>query len=86
MKAHYRQPDYEIYAGQLESLLGRIRAALTQRHRRFKRTSSFVLAVSPEQQPVSSSVTQQINNIISSHTFITPATGVDTYLVTSDSA
>ena len=45
MKAHYRQPDYEIYAGQLESLLGRIRAALTQRHRRVKRTKSFILSL-----------------------------------------
>ena len=86
MKAHYRQPDYEIYAGQLESLLGRIRAALTQRHRRFKRTSSFVLAVSPEQQPVSSSVTQQVNNIISSSTHIIPASGSGTYIVTAGSS
>ena len=86
MKAHYRQPDYEIYAGQLESLLGRIRAALTQRHRRFKRTSSFVLAVSTDQQEVSSSVTRQINNIISSSTHMIPATGSGTYIVTAGSS
>jgi len=86
MKAHYRQPDYEIYAGQLESLLGRIRAALTQRHRRVKRTKSFILSVSTEQQEVGSSVTRQINNIISSSTFMIPATGIDTYLTTASSS
>ena len=86
MKAHYRQPDYEIYAGQLESLLGRIRAALTQRHRRVKRTRSFILSVSTEQQEVGSSVTRQINNIISSSTFMIPATGTDTYLTTASSS
>jgi len=86
MKAHYRQPDYEIYAGQLESLLGRIRAALTQRHRRVKRTKSFILSVSTEQQEVGSSVTRQINNIISSSTFMIPATGTDTYLTTASSS
>jgi len=85
MKAHYRQPDYEIYAGQLESLLGRIRAALTQRHRRVKRTKSFILSVSTEQQEVGSSVTRQINNIISSSTFMIPASGVGTYIVTAGS-
>ena len=86
MKAHYRQPDYEIYAGQLESLLGRIRAALTQRHRRVKRTKSFILSVSTEQQEVGSSVTRQINNIISSSTFMIPASGVGTYIVTAGSS
>ena len=85
MKAHYRQPDYEIYAGQLESLLGRIRAALTQRHRRVKRTSSFILDVSSAEQELSSSVTQKITNIIASSTTITPATGAGTYLVTATS-
>ena len=65
MKAHYRQPDYEIYAGQLESLLGRLRAALVQRHRRTKRTSSFTLDPSMEQR-MGSSVTNSYTNIISS--------------------
>jgi len=65
MKAHYRQPDYEIYAGQLESLLGRLRAALTQRHKRVKRTSSFTLYPSTEDS-VGSSVTNSYTNIISS--------------------
>ena len=66
-------------------MLGRIRAALTQRHRRVKRTKSFILSVSTEQQEVGSSVTRQINNIISSSTFMIPASGAGTYIVTAGS-
>ena len=88
MKAHYQQPDFQLYAGQLESLLGRIRTIGLQAggstRRYFKKTQPF--ALDPENPFLAgSTVTQQINNIISSHTFITPATGTDTYIITSDS-
>ena len=81
MKAHYRQPDYEIYAGQLESLLGRLRAALTQRHRRVKRTSSFTLYPSTEES-MGSSVTNEYINIIA--TILAPA-GTSTAISTAGS-
>ena len=64
MKAHYRQPDYEIYAGQLEALLGRLRAALVQRHRHVKRTSSFILDPSSV-ETIGSSVTNSYINVVS---------------------
>ena len=88
MKAHYQQPDFQFYAGQLESLLGRIRAVGLQAggstSRYFKQTQAFSLE--PESTwPISSSVTTRINNIISDQTFIIPATGSDTYIVTADS-
>ena len=88
MKAHYNQPDFQLYASQLSSLLGRIKAVGLQAggstRRYFKRTQSFSLDPA-SYWPVGSVVTQQIDSIISSHTYITPATGSDTYIVTSDS-
>ena len=47
MKAHYNQPDFQLYASQLSSLLGRIKAVGLQAggstRRYFKRTQSFSL-------------------------------------------
>lgn len=83
MKAHYRQPDYEIYAGQLESLLGRLRAASVQGKRWAKKTMDFVLSPTTSDWEYASQVTQQVNNIISSHTFITPSTAGATHIVTA---
>ena len=89
MKAHYNQSDYQIYATQLYGLLGRIKAVGLQAggstRRYFKKTQSFSLDPS-SYWPIGSNVTTQINNIISSQTFITPATGLDSYIVTADSA
>ena len=89
MKAHYQQGDYQLYSSQLQSLLGRIKAIGLQAggstRRYFKQTQSFSLDPA-SYWPIGSVVTQQINNIISSHTYITPATGGDTYIVTSDSS
>jgi len=88
MKAHYQQADYQLYSSQLQALLGRIKAIGLQAggstRRYFKQTQSFSLDPA-SYWPIGSVVTQQINNIISSHTYITPATGSDTYIVTSDS-
>ena len=88
MKAHYNQPDYQIYATQLYGLLGRIKAVGLQAggstRRYFKKTQSFSLDPS-SYWPVGSNVTTRINNIISEHTFMVPATGTDSYLITADS-
>ena len=88
MKAHYQQADYQLYASQLSGLLGRIKAVGLQAggstRRYFKRTQTFSLDPS-SYWPVGSNVTQQVNNIISSSTFIVPATGVDSYIITADS-
>jgi hypothetical protein len=83
MKAHYRQPDYEIYAGQLESLLGRLRSAAVQTKRWFKRTQNFVLSPTTADWEYASNVTHKINNIISSDTFITPSTAGATHIITA---
>ena len=88
MKAHYAQPDYDIYVAQLGGLLGRIKAVGLQAggstRRYFKRTQTFSLDPS-SYWPIGSNVTTRINNIISDQTFIIPATGSDTYIVTADS-
>jgi hypothetical protein len=89
MKAHYQQGDFQLYSSQLQALLGRIKSIGLQAggstRRYFKQTQSFSLDPA-SYWPVGSVVTQQINNIISSHTFVIPATGSDTYIVTSDSS
>ena len=83
MKAHYRQPDYEIYAGQLESLLGRLRAAAVQTKRWFKRTQNFVLSPTSSDWEYASNVTRRVNNIISESTFITPSTDGASHIITA---
>jgi hypothetical protein len=74
MKAHYQQPDYQLYSSQLQALLGRIKSIGLQAggstRRYFKQTQSFSLDPA-SYWPMGSVVTQQINNIIS---FITTAT------------
>jgi hypothetical protein len=89
MKAHYQQGDFQLYSSQLQALLGRIKSIGLQAggatRRYFKQTQSFSLDPA-SYWPIGSVVTQQINNIISSHTFVIPATGSDTYIVTSDSS
>ena len=87
MKAHYQQPDFQLYAGQLESLLGRIRTIGLQAggstRRYFKKTQPF--ALDPENPFLTgSNVIREVNNIISSSTFITPA-GSDDYIATAAS-
>ena len=88
MKAHYQQPDFQLYSSQLQALLGRIKAVGLQAggstRRYFKKTSQFSLDPS-SYWPIGSNVTTQIDNIISSHTFIAPAAGTDTFLITADS-
>jgi hypothetical protein len=88
MKAHYNQSDYQIYATQLYGLLGRIKAVGLQAggstRRYFKKTQSFSLDPS-SYWPIGSNVTLRINNIISEHTFIIPATGTDSFIITADS-
>ena len=88
MKAHYQQADYQLYASQLSGLLGRIKAVGLQAggstRRYFKRTQTFSLDPS-SYWPVGSNVTTQVNNIISDNTFIIPATGTDSYIITADS-
>jgi len=87
MKAHYQQPDFQLYAGQLESLLGRIRTIGLQAggstRRYFKRTQPFSL--DPENPFLTgSNVIRERNEILSSSTFITPA-GSDDFIATADS-
>ena len=88
MKAHYQQGDANLYAGQLQSLLGRLKTIALQAggstRRYFKQTQTFSLDPS-SYWPFGSNVTRQVENIISSSTFIIPATGSDTYIVTADS-
>ena len=66
MKAHYQQPDYNLYAGQLQALLGRLKTIALQAggstRRYFKRTQSFSLDPSTY-WPFGSNVTTQIDNI-----------------------
>jgi hypothetical protein len=88
MKAHYNQPDFQLYASQLSALLGRIKAVGLQAggstRRYFKNTQSFSLDPS-SYWPMGSNVDTRINNIISEHTFIVPATGTDSFIITADS-
>jgi len=88
MKAHYNQPDFQLYASQLSALLGRIKAVGLQAggstRRYFKNTQSFSLDPS-SYWPMGSNVDTRINNIISEHTFIIPATGTDSFIITADS-
>jgi hypothetical protein len=89
MKAHYNQPDFQLYASQLSSLLGRIKAVGLQAggstRRYFKRTMSFSLDPSTY-WPIGSNVTDQVENIISSQTLITPASSTSTYIATAGSS
>jgi|TARA_R110000744_G_scaffold12953_1_gene38166 hypothetical protein len=88
MKAHYNQPDFQLYASQLSSLLGRIKAVGLQAggstRRYFKRTMSFSLDPSTY-WPIGSNVTDRVQNIISSSTLITPASGSSTFIETASS-
>ena len=89
MKAHYNQPDFQLYASQLSSLLGRIKAVGLQAggstRRYFKRTMSFSLDPSTY-WPIGSNVTDQVQSIISSSTLITPASSTSTYIATAGSS
>jgi hypothetical protein len=66
MKAHYQQPDYNIYAGQLQNLLGRLKTIALQAggstRRYFKRTQSFSLDPS-SYWPFGSNVQTRVDNI-----------------------
>jgi hypothetical protein len=66
MKAHYQQPDYNIYAGQLQNLLGRLKTIALQAggstRRYFKRTQSFALDPS-SYWPFGSNVQTRVDNI-----------------------
>lgn len=86
MKAHYQQPDFQLYVGQLDALLGRIRTIGLQAggstRRYFKRTESF--ALDPENAwPVGSNVSTQAQNIIA--TFLSGAGTDGEYIITADS-
>jgi hypothetical protein len=87
MKAHYRQPDWAIYEGQLSQLLGRIKSiALTgggSIRRYNKRTAQFYLSPSTDFE-LSSNVIYEIQNIVSK-TYVTAVdSGSSTdYIVTN---
>ena len=89
MKAHYQQGDYQLYASQLQSLLGRIKAIGLQAggstRRYFKQTQSFSLDPA-SYWPIGSFVNQQITDIISSSTTISPATDSGTFITTASSS
>ena len=87
MKAHYRQPDWQIYDAQLTRLLGRIKSiglmggGSTRRYS--KKTANFFLSPSNEWE-VSSSVIYELQSIIHK-TYVTAVdggSGTD-YIVTS---
>tara|TARA_R100000656_G_scaffold57862_1_gene45203 strand:+ start:271 stop:1056 length:786 start_codon:yes stop_codon:yes gene_type:complete len=87
MKAHYRQPDWQIYDGQLTRLLGRLKSiglmggGSTRRYS--KKTSAFFLSPSNDFE-ISSNVTRVLQDIISK-TYVTAVddgSGTD-YIVTS---
>jgi len=68
MKSHYQQTDFQLYVGQLEQLLGRLKTIGLQAggstRRYFKRSQAFSL--DPESAwPASSNVTQEVINIAS---------------------
>jgi hypothetical protein len=87
MKAHYRQPDYEIYANQLQQLLGRIKTIGLVgggSYRRYtKRTANFFLDPGNDMQ-ISTQSQYEIASIIAK-TYVTSVdsgSGSD-YIVTS---
>ena len=86
MKAHYQQPDFQLYVGQLDALLGRIRTIGLQAggstRRYFKRTEHF--ALDPENAwPVGSNVAMDAQNIVA--TFLSGAGTDAEYIITADS-
>ena len=87
MKAHYRQPDWQLYESQLGRLLGRIKSIALQgggSTRKYgKKTANFFLSPSNDWE-VSSSVIYELQTLISK-TYVTAVddgSGTD-YIVTS---
>jgi len=86
MKAHYRQPDWQLYEAQLTGLLGRIKSIALQGGgsiRRYgKKTANFYLSPSNDWE-VSSSVIYELQSLIAK-TYVTAVddgSGTD-YIVT----
>jgi hypothetical protein len=86
MKAHYRQPDWALYEGQLSQLLGRIKSIALQGggsiRRYSKKTANFYLSPSNDWE-VSSSVIYELQTLIAK-TYVTAVddgSGTD-YIVT----
>jgi hypothetical protein len=80
MKSHYQQTDFQLYVGQLEQLLGRLKTIGLQAggstRRYFKRSQAFSL--DPESTwPMASNVTQQVINIASTIISTTDATLIE---------
>ena len=87
MKAHYRQPDWQLYEAQLTALLGRIKSIALQgggSTRRYgKKTANFFLSPSNDWE-ISSSVIYELQTLIAK-TYVTAVddgSGTD-YIVTS---
>ena len=86
MKAHYRQPDWALYEGQLSQLLGRIKSIALQgggSTRRYgKKTANFYLSPSNDWE-VSSSVIYELQTLIAK-TYVTAVDGGSStdYIVT----
>ena len=87
MKAHYRQPDWQLYESQLTRLLGRIKSIALQgggSTRKYgKKTANFYLSPSNDWE-VSSSVIYELQTLIAK-TYVTAVddgSGTD-YIVTS---
>ena len=73
MKAHYRQPDWQLYEAQLTGLLGRIKSIALQgggSTRKYgKKTGSFFLSASNDWE-VSSSVIHELQSLVAK-TYVT---------------
>ena len=86
MKAHYRQPDWALYEGQLSQLLGRIKSIALQGggsiRRYSKKTANFYLSPSNDWE-VSSSVIYELQTLIAK-TYVTAVDGGSSsdYIVT----
>ena len=86
MKAHYRQPDWALYEGQLSQLLGRIKSIALQGggsiRRYSKKTANFYLSPSNDWE-VSSSVIYELQPLIAK-TYVTAVDGGSSsdYIVT----
>jgi hypothetical protein len=87
MKAHYRQPDYEIYANQLSQLLGRIKSIGLVgggSYRRYtKRTANFYLDPSNDLAISSNSQYEVASIIAKTYVSTTDAGSGSSYIVTS---